>query len=522
MSLVENSASGSIYGNNKGSYYQSIGNGGFMVGTAEVVDTKENGWQQVITDNSTGNVYAEYQAASGSQAAVYALYDKQNNEYILNTESSFIQLYQIEGVGTIPVSVGLTDEGWVPLAGVQAGDTKETVWMTPVTNTDGVYETLNYNAQASTPWSMTGEYYRQDENKNWVAVEEPQEAEAASGGSVYVPTVTEESVFDCNQYALKGAASRIEDIDTKDVEKDPGAQESVLSEAAVGKETLVSGVKEEKQESIDYKGLTLEMAGKMESLLDQIAQVSGFNGAHPSNALDFTVQQTLMTPCQPMHEGWTVNLHNWDGSTYAMTLGSAESFNVMQSVLNNGNVRAYECEYTNPLMSEVGPATVIDALGHMDAMVFFAQSLSGSGLAQQAAFSANSVITGMQNIIDSGERLLSGGGLSAEQEAVVGSLIGTAQSIQADARVMLGDAEVEGADIKTGSLEGVTTQMGHTIDGGVDGFGGDFRSMDRFCGRTLAQAEAALANSKAVQEAVYFERVAVGYPLFEGFDSLGG
>ncbi|MFZ2385432.1 MAG: right-handed parallel beta-helix repeat-containing protein, partial [Candidatus Omnitrophota bacterium] len=173
MSMVENGAAGSIYGNNKGGYYHTIGEGGFMLGTAEVVDTKENGWQRVISDTGSGKIYAQYQAASGAQAAVYALYDKQSDEYVLNTAGSFIQLYQIEGVGTIPLTVGLTSTGWVPLVGVQAVDSKATVWMTPVADSDGIYETLSYDARANTPWSLTGEYYKQDEQKNWVKAEAP-------------------------------------------------------------------------------------------------------------------------------------------------------------------------------------------------------------------------------------------------------------------------------------------------------------------------------------------------------------
>ncbi|MFA5320838.1 MAG: hypothetical protein WC418_06620, partial [Candidatus Omnitrophota bacterium] len=56
----------------------------------------------------------------------------------------------------------------------------------------GIYETLSYDARANTPWSLTGEYYKQDEQKNWVKAEAP--AVKAAG------TTLEEKVFDCQKY----------------------------------------------------------------------------------------------------------------------------------------------------------------------------------------------------------------------------------------------------------------------------------------------------------------------------------
>ena len=188
LTLVDRGIDGDVYSNNRGNYYKTIGIGGFMITTVPVVSVEGLGWSEYITD-ANNNIFVQYAPASGVESAVYAYYDQSTGRAVTGSANSFMRFYQVEGVGVVPVTVGLTGEGWVPVGGAQAQG--EQVWVTPVQGGENIYERLEYDAQAEAPWAGTGEYYRQDGDENWVRATAPAAA-----------VTLEERVFDCEKYSV--------------------------------------------------------------------------------------------------------------------------------------------------------------------------------------------------------------------------------------------------------------------------------------------------------------------------------
>jgi hypothetical protein len=197
LTLVDRGVDGDVYANNRGNYYKAIGIGGFMITTVPVVNVEGLGWQEYITD-ANNNIFVQYAPASGAGSAIYAYYDQSTGRAVTDSADSFMRFYQVEGVGVVPVTVGLTGEGWVPLGSAQAEG--EQVWVTPVQGGENIYERLEYDALAQTPWAGTGEYYRQDGPETWVKTTAP------------VTAVTlEERVFDCTKYTALSIKSEAGD-----------------------------------------------------------------------------------------------------------------------------------------------------------------------------------------------------------------------------------------------------------------------------------------------------------------------
>jgi hypothetical protein len=187
LTLVDRGVDGDVYANNRGNYYKAIGIGGFMITTVPVVNVEGLGWKEYITD-ANNNIFVQYAPASYEGSAIYAYYDQSTGRAVTDSADSFMRFYQVEGVGVLPVTVGLTGEGWVPLGSAQAEG--EQVWVTPVQGGENIYERLEYDAPAQTPWAGTGEYYRQDGQENWVKTTAPAAA-----------VTLEERVFDCEKYS---------------------------------------------------------------------------------------------------------------------------------------------------------------------------------------------------------------------------------------------------------------------------------------------------------------------------------
>ncbi|MDD5533848.1 MAG: hypothetical protein PHC52_13725, partial [Syntrophales bacterium] len=158
-----------------------------MITTVPVVNVEGLGWKEYITD-ANNNIFVQYAPASSGGSAIYAYYDQSTGRAVTDSADSFMRFYQVEGVGVLPVTVGLTGEGWVPLGSAQAEG--EQVWVTPVQGGENIYERLEYDALAQTPWAGTGEYYRQDGQENWVKTTAPAAA-----------VTLEERVFDCEKYS---------------------------------------------------------------------------------------------------------------------------------------------------------------------------------------------------------------------------------------------------------------------------------------------------------------------------------
>ncbi|MDD3151167.1 MAG: hypothetical protein PHV68_10105, partial [Candidatus Gastranaerophilales bacterium] len=168
-----------------------------MITTVPVVNVEGFGWQEYISD-ANNNIFVQYAPASGAGSAIYAYYDQSTGRAVTDSADSFMRFYQVEGVGVVPVTVGLTGEGWVPLGSAQAEG--EQVWVTPVQGGENIYERLEYDALAQAPWAGTGEYYRQDGQETWVKTTAPAAA-----------VTLEERVFDYTKYTALSIKSEAGD-----------------------------------------------------------------------------------------------------------------------------------------------------------------------------------------------------------------------------------------------------------------------------------------------------------------------
>ncbi|MDD5527300.1 MAG: caspase family protein, partial [Candidatus Omnitrophica bacterium] len=384
LTLVDRGVDGDVYANNRGNYYKAIGIGGFMITTVPVVNVEGLGWQEYISD-ANNNIFVQYAPASGAGSAIYAYYDQSTGRAVTDSADSFMRFYQVEGVGVVPVTVGLTGEGWVPLGSAQAEG--EQVWVTPVQGGENIYERLEYDARAQTPWAGTGEYYRQDGQETWVKTTAP------------VTAVTlEERVFDCTKYTALSTKSEAGD---SHIVRNDGIIDWIESGCEYWSNLIFGGdSKEESSKEPAPTGLSKYSPENVHVLM-----IVGDTAADPISQKEFFTNETAAIRFISQYEHY-----DYQGAVYLQLLTEIGVPGENIVVLSNDRVAglplpSIQEEYTEPVTEENFYAAVQTMMENVDENDLFVFVYLGHGTDYDDGNGAQYFMAASEDAIIPGETL---------------------------------------------------------------------------------------------------------------------